>query len=230
MKKTIFALLFMSIFISYPSFAAFILNGTRYIYNENDKNISITINNESKETYGGQIWVDNINKSDNSVSFIAIPSFFKVNGNDNQIIRIMKTSEALPKDKESIFWLNVQEIPPKSKDKKSNIIVVAINTKVKLIYRPDNLSIKRLNAEKRIKLINENGNYYLENPTPYYFAITKMIVNGKTLSLRNKVNNKLGIFAPKTRVKLTSINLNSKSKIKIDAIDDYGATNQYEIN
>ncbi|WP_305464154.1 fimbrial chaperone [Photobacterium leiognathi] len=173
MKKTIFALLFMSIFISYPSFAAFILNGTRYIYNENDKNISITINNESKETYGGQVWVDNINKSDNSVSFIAIPSFFKVNGNDNQIIRIMKTSEALPKDKESIFWLNVQEIPPKSKDKKSNTIVVAINTKVKLIYRPDNLSIKRLNAEKRIKLINENGNYYLENPTPYYFAITK---------------------------------------------------------
>ncbi|KJF85395.1 fimbrial chaperone [Photobacterium leiognathi] len=230
MKKTIFALLFMSVFISYPSFAAFILNGTRYIYNENDKNISITISNESKETYGGQVWVDNINESDNSVSFIAIPSFFKVDGNDNQIIRIMKTSEALPKDRESIFWLNVQEIPPKSKDKKSNIIVVAINTKVKLIYRPDNLSIKRLNAEKRIKLINDNGNYYLENPTPYYFAITKIIVNEKTISLKNKVSNKLAIFAPKTKVKLTSINLNSKSKIKIDAIDDYGATNQYEIN
>ncbi|PSV74400.1 fimbrial chaperone protein, partial [Photobacterium leiognathi] len=201
-----------------------------YIYNENDKNISITISNESKETYGGQVWVDNINESDNSVSFIAIPSFFKVDGNDNQIIRIMKTSEALPKDRESIFWLNVQEIPPKSKDKKSNIIVVAINTKVKLIYRPDNLSIKRLNAEKRIKLINDNGNYYLENPTPYYFAITKIIVNEKTISLKNKVSNKLAIFAPKTKVKLTSINLNSKSKIKIDAIDDYGATNQYEIN
>ena len=41
------------------------------------------------------------------------PPFFKVGAKQKQIIRIMKTDSSLPTDRESLFWLNVQEVPPK---------------------------------------------------------------------------------------------------------------------
>ncbi len=40
------------------------------------------------------------------------------------------------KDRESLFWLNIQEIPPISSADDSNVLAVALNTQVKLIYRP----------------------------------------------------------------------------------------------
>lgn len=41
--------------------AAFVLNGTRFIYEEGKKNTSFTVTNEADKTYGGQVWIDNTN-------------------------------------------------------------------------------------------------------------------------------------------------------------------------
>lgn len=50
----------------------------------------------------------------------------------------MNTVSNLPKDRESLFWLNVQEVPPKPevKDGEGSVLAMAMNTRVKLIYRP----------------------------------------------------------------------------------------------
>ncbi len=69
-----------------------------------------------------------------------------------------------------LFWLNVQEIPPKPKASEGNVLAVAVNTKVKLIYRPKALVEGRRNAEKNLQIAHRGGEAYLKNPTPYYFA------------------------------------------------------------
>ncbi len=58
--------------MSQSAFAAFTLNGTRYIYNGDMKNISIEIDNASKSTYGGQVWIDNLDKGNDEVSFYTV--------------------------------------------------------------------------------------------------------------------------------------------------------------
>ncbi len=74
------------------------------------------MSNQSTENYGGQVWIDNTNQGDIQVYMIPAPPFFKIAAKEKQIVRIMKTDSALPTDRESLFWLNVQEIPPKPKN------------------------------------------------------------------------------------------------------------------
>lgn len=53
-------LLLISSLICFNAYAAFTLNGTRFIYDEGRKNIAIEVKNNSDKTYGGQVWVDNL--------------------------------------------------------------------------------------------------------------------------------------------------------------------------
>ncbi|KJG55375.1 fimbrial chaperone protein [Photobacterium kishitanii] len=226
--KLIVTLLLTLCTFSQSAFAAFILNGTRFIYDEGRKNISFEISNESKYTYGGQVWIDNVLLPKEDVAFVPMPSFFKVDGGQKQVVRIMKITDKLPKDKESIFWLNVQEIPPVNKDR-NNVMVVAVNTQVKLLYRPTSIIKGRENAESKMTLKKDGSSYFLHNPTPYYFAVTELKVNGKAALLSKELSNNLGMISPKSSTLLSGVKLAPSSKVIIGAIDDYGALNTYEV-
>ncbi|PSU14955.1 fimbrial chaperone [Photobacterium kishitanii] len=227
--KIMMTLLLALCTFSQSASAAFVLNGTRYIYDEGRKNISIEITNQSKETYGGQVWIQNTLQSKDEIAFVPMPSFFKVEGKQTQIVRIMKITDKLPQNKESIFWLNVQEIPPINKDE-NNVMVVAVNTQVKLIYRPTSIIKGRENAESKMTLKKEGAFYALNNPTPYYFAVTELKVNGKAIKLSKTLGNQLSMIAPQSSVLLSDVHLTPSSKVIIEAIDDYGATNAYKVN
>lgn len=122
----------VSFVLSGQAMAAFTLNGTRFIYEEGKKNIPVGVTNNSDDTYGGQVWVDNVSQG-SGVYMVPTPPFFRLDPKQTQIVRIMNPdSSSLPKDRESLFFLNVQEIPPKPKDD-GNHLAVAMNTRVKLI-------------------------------------------------------------------------------------------------
>ncbi|HBC0040406.1 TPA: fimbria/pilus periplasmic chaperone, partial [Salmonella enterica] len=54
----------LSLAVSGQAMAAFVLNGTRYIFEEGKKNISFEVKNESDRNYGGQVWIDNVRADD----------------------------------------------------------------------------------------------------------------------------------------------------------------------
>ncbi len=49
-------------------------------------------------------------------------------------------------------------------------MVIAVNTQVKLIYRPKGIEEARNDAENKLSVFKQNNNYVLKNPTPYYFC------------------------------------------------------------
>lgn len=213
--------------MSAQAMAAFVLNGTRFIYEEGKKNVSFEVTNKSDETYGGQVWIDNTNQGNDTAYLIPVPPFFKVTAKGKQIVRIMRTDRILPSDRESLFWLNVQEIPPKPKDADGNMLAVAINTKVKLIYRPASLRGGRKDAEKSIQIIHRGGETYLNNPTPYYFAVAAVKANGESIRLDDSVLKKLAQIAPKSEVPLGNVSLNGP--ISVEAVSDWGGTTDYSL-
>ncbi len=230
MNKTIVKLGFVSLLFlvtSSQTMAAFVLNGTRFIYEEGKKNISFEVSNQSTENYGGQVWIDNTNQGDIQVYMIPAPPFFKIAAKEKQIVRIMKTDSALPTDRESLFWLNVQEIPPKPKNIEGGALAVAINTKVKLIYRPKSLMKERKDAEKSLQIVRRGGDTYLNNPTPYYFAVTEIKVNGHNVRLKDSVLNNIAQLAPKSEVSLGNIALNGA--VSVTAVNDWGGLVDYSV-
>ena len=191
----------LSLAVAGQSMAAFVLNGTRYIYEEGKKNISFEVTNQSDRTYGGQVWVDNTTQGD-AVYIVPSPPFFKADAKQKQIIRLMNVNDSLPKDRESLFLLNIQEVPQKPKETEGNVLSIAMNTQVKLIYRPKQLVGKREDAEKQIQVVNRDGQTWLKNPTPYYFAITGVKENGKYITLPTSVAGAVARFAPQSEVSL----------------------------
>lgn len=220
-NKVIYMLL---LFMSTHSYASFVLDGTRYIYKGNEKNIPVQITNDSNRKYGGQIWIENTDQPANDIYFIPAPAFFTLSKNQTQIDSIINVNDTLPKNRESLFYLNVQEIP--LKNAANNSLQIAMNIRVKLIYRPENIMNKREGAENDINITQKDGEIYLNNPTPYYFAITSIDFNNKLVVFPQKTMDMLTVFKPFSQVAISNHIIKN---VSFTAINDYGAVIKYKI-
>lgn len=66
-----------------------------------------------------------------------------------QTVKVMYTgATALPKDRESVYWFNVLEVPPKPKDAQAdkNLLQLAFRTRIKLFIAR---AVCRVNLLKR---------------------------------------------------------------------------------
>lgn len=197
---------------------------TRYIFRGDKDALTITVTNNDKErTFGGQVWVDNIIEKDTRPTFVATPSFFKVKANGQQTLRIIMASDSLPKDKESVYWLNLQDIPPALE---GSGIAVALRTKLKLFYRPVALLEGRKGAEEGLSLQSRpDGRTMLVNTTPYIFAIGSLLDgSGNKIATDNETTQKLLMFMPGSEVQVKG------SVAKVVALDDYGELRTWIIN
>lgn len=207
--------------------AAFTLNGTRFIYEEGKKNISFEVTNNADQTYGGQVWIENSDARNSAVYLVPQPPFFKVDGRNKQIVRILMVDESLPKERESLFWLNVQEVPPKPADKEGNVLAIAMNTKVKLFYRPQAIAAGRQDAEKQLQVEQRGNTTWLKNPTPYYMAIASVSSNGREVKLPASAVSAISTLAPFSEVSLgTSVS----GKISVSAVNDWGGVQSWTLN
>ncbi|KJG02775.1 hypothetical protein UA70_21775, partial [Raoultella planticola] len=81
---------------------------------------------------------------------------------------------------ESVYWLNLQEIPPKAKDAE-NSLVIAIRSRLKVFVRPAGLDAQG-NTEAPSKLTWEmevaDGKRWLRatNPTKYHVSFGELTV------------------------------------------------------
>ncbi len=217
----VFSILSLYFFMTQSAFSALVLDNTRYIYKEEANSISGSVKNESGDDFGAQIWVESLS-NDEAPSFITSPSFFKIKSKGEQLFRIIKVSRDLPKDKESLYWFNLQEIP---QIKKGSGISLAIRTKVKLIFRPKQLLEGREGAESEMTIKHLPDGVWLVNTTPYIFAIGSLFNNeGKVVKLDRIAQDKLSTFEPGDR-----INITGKEVRKVAALNDFGNLEYYEL-
>ncbi len=77
----------------------------------------------------------------------------------------------LPADRESVFYFNVREIPPKSN--KPNTLQIALQA-IKLFWRPkaqENVSMKKP-WQHKVTLTRSGQEFTVNNPTPYFVVIS----------------------------------------------------------
>ena len=93
--------------------ASIILSSTRVVFEGNNKEASITVRNMGSDEILVQSWLDNNTPGATSASipFAVTPPLAHMAAQSRQILRILFKGAGLPTDKESVFWLNVQEIP-----------------------------------------------------------------------------------------------------------------------
>ncbi|MBY8610508.1 fimbria/pilus periplasmic chaperone [Burkholderia arboris] len=166
---------------STPAEASVVIGGTRVIYAAGEPEVTIKLSNEGQSPALVQSWIDagdaRSAPSTTKVPFVVTPPISRIDPAKSQTLRIVHTSEPLPTDRESVFWLDVLEVPPKpsAADADMNRIQLAFRSRIKLFYRPDNLKGKSADAPAQLgwRLTQVNGKPALEarNPTPYYVSV-----------------------------------------------------------
>lgn len=207
------------VFLSIPqSHAGVALGATRVIYPAEQKQVQLAVtNNDEKGNYLIQSWIENAEgKKDNR--FVITPPLFSMLGKKENTLRIIDSSnDALPKDRESLFWINVKAIPALDKAKENeNYLQFAIVSRIKLYYRPKGLAIAPEQAPEKLRFSVQNDKLVLNNPTPYYLTVTDLKIDGK--ALEHTIVPPMG----KTSVSIPSGG-GAGGDITYKTINDYGA-------
>lgn len=184
----LFTAIILSVFLGQPAltYAGVVIGGTRVVYlsNNADKSISV-FSKEEKIPYLIQAWVDPFNKEDKSKApYTVIPPVSRLEPSQEKILRIIHTKGvSLPDDRESVFWLNIKNIPPSASNKATNSLEIAVKTRIKLFWRPANIRLIPEDAAPKVKWRREGRNLIAENPNPIHISVMDVIVDGHDVPL-----------------------------------------------
>jgi len=167
------------------SHASVLIYGTRVVYNEASRDTLVRLSNEGKIPLLIQAWLDTGEDkpvAEQQVPFVIAPPVFRMNARQGQVLRISYTGEALPKDKESAFWLNVLEIPPKpTATGQRNTLQIAVRNRIKLFFRPTALAEgpKDLGSALHWQVTGagEHTSVTVSNPTPFFASFLDAYVS-----------------------------------------------------
>lgn len=161
--------------------AAVNVDRTRIVMAGSDKSLAITLTNQSKnQPYLAQSWIDDASGKRSESYLLALPPLQRIDGGKKTQVRIMAlpATDSLAKDRETLFYFNVREIPPKSG--KENVLQIALQSRLKLFYRPDSIKKKANDrSEEKITVTRQGGKLVLNNPTPYYITLAYLGIDNK---------------------------------------------------
>lgn len=215
--------------------ADIVISGTRIIYPESAKDVTVSMDNRGTRPLLVQTWLDDGRDSTNpqelKLPFIVPPPVSRVEPQKGQTVRITWLGQTLPKDKESLFWFNVLEVPPKAKESDNqSMLQLAFRTRIKLFFRPTGLKGEPTEAAKNIKWSQTRQGQKVvlsaKNDSPYYVSLASasLISGGKRYEIETHY---IEPFSSQT-MNVKNAPLTGNSKIIWQAINDYGGIDKYE--
>ncbi|AYV13682.1 fimbria/pilus periplasmic chaperone [Shewanella algae] len=225
MKKLILTCTLLLGALSTSANAAVTMDRTRVIFPGQNDSISLNVINTNKALpYLAQAWLENSQGQKVNSPFMVLPPIQRLEANSQSLLKIqaLPVAAQLPQDRETLFYFNLREIPPKSD--KANTLQLALQTRVKFFYRPSSLIPKKDEAKVRwqeqLVLHQELGRYRLENPTPYFVTVTEAQASGIS-----KTSDKLEpvMLAPKSSEVLNLTVKQLGQQPILTYVDDYGA-------
>jgi len=156
------------------------LAGTRIVYPATEREASILVKNQGSADIMIQSWMEpDARDTGADVPFAITPSLARMGGNKQQMLRVFYHGKGLPEDRESVFWLNVQEIPQQAKDE--NSLQVAFRQRIKVFYRPKGVTVTQAEAPMQLqwRLVSRDGTSQLEvqNPSALNISLGTVTLN-----------------------------------------------------
>lgn len=197
-KRRINGLLLLLIMASsVPAMASVVAERTRIIFSEGNTEESLQLVNSNSYPVAVQVWVDDgdlMATPEKAISpVLVLPPLFRLQPQAQRSLRlILSGASKLPLDRESAFWLNVYEIPPKATPKADDesSVTLALRMQYKVFYRPKNLPAPADSVSKALTFtLERNGDTALvrvDNPTPYYASLSALTL-GSAESLPDMV-------------------------------------------
>lgn len=213
--------------LQWPAGAGVMLGGTRVILGEKDREASIPVKNTGTTPYVVQAWID-AGEGRNKTPLLVTPPLSRLDPGMENILRIMRASGELPADRESVFWLNVKEIPEKSKEE--NVLQIAVRSRIKLFYRPSKLPGKSEESRSQLKWAVSAGAQgqgtvlKVGNPTAYHVTFTALNIDGGQQLINADMVPPFGEMA----YPLNAVKTPQAVQVNFTTLNDYGGESPEE--
>ncbi|MCS8720705.1 molecular chaperone [Pseudomonas aeruginosa] len=212
--------------------ASVVVTGTRVIYPGEAREKTVQLSNRDAFPNVVQAWVD-IDAPDAppdqaDAPFLVNPAVFRMAPDSCQTLRIVYTGQGLPGDRESLFHLNVLQIPPRnSSHADRNQMLLMLRNRLKLFYRPAGIQGRPedLPGQLRFALVRRSAGWAVrvDNPSGYYasFASATLSVGQRRWRLRS------GMLEPRSHAEWQAETREAlpPGRVRLHAllINDYGA-------
>ena len=216
---------------SFHAAADIVISGTRVIYPQSAKDVTVKMENRGSKPLLVQSWLDDgrdsVNPQELKLPFIVTPPVSRVDPAKGQTVRITWTQQPLPQDRESLFWFNVLEVPPKAKEADSqNVLQLAFRTRIKMFFRPAELPGDPAVAAGNLKWSQQGATLMANNSSPYYvsMAAATITVNGKKIEVDSHTIPPLSNEVIPVKNMTSMVN----GKIEYTSINDFGGTEKHQ--
>jgi chaperone protein EcpD len=196
------------------------------------KEHQVNIINDSAGEYLVQSWIEDSDENTSDLPLVLTPPIFKLGANEQGFVRILPIANKLAKDRESIFFLSVQEIPRKS-ETDQNQLNIAVRTRIKVIVRPEQLNLSGLlDAAQQLswKVIEEDGKRYFQatNNSPYYLSLGHLkAVSGSASKMLDDRFNMTPPFSQQNYAVPNGLNVKNMT-LEFGIINDYGGLSEIQ--
>lgn len=229
------ALVLFTLLFSLCASSATWVNRTRIILSEQENDMTFSVFNEGDLPALMQLWSDRDNLLDRpetiKMPFLITPPVFRLEAGKSRAVRIqlLQQHKALPQNVESLFWLNVLEVPPKSASPAgSQILQMAFRTRIKLFYRPAALANVQLeNGVKQLAASQvpcaQSPCLRLKSTSPLHITLLAItLTNGTKISALPQD----GMIAPFSTLDIPLPAAHGAATLKeVTWVDDYGVAN-----
>ena len=209
-------------------FASISLSATRVIFDGSRKEANITVRNGGQNVLV-QSWIDSDQTEHVELPFAITPPLARVVANQQQLLRILYEGSGMPLDKESVVWLNVQEIPQTSAAD-INVLQLAVRQRVKVFFRPANLPGEAAQAPAQLKwaLKKDAGQTLLNvnNPSSYHVSLADLKV-GDTDKSELMIGATMIAPGEQKEFTLKHFTPGQSPNLLFRSINDYGAQDRY---
>lgn len=228
-----------------PARAGVIIYGTRVIFPAEQQEVVVRLENKGDRPALVQTWLDtgelDSTPQTAQTPFTLSPPIFRIEPHQQQALRLRYVGEQLPTDHESLYWLNVLEVPPRSANAEQNNLELAFRTRLRVFLRPRALPYPVGSAPAKLQwqLVPHGQGYALQatNPTPYHISVTTvdLLSDGKRFSKAPSKDANDGLLLPAGDVKLFVLPLlrnrpRGASSIEFTTVSDFGARVRHSAN
>lgn len=216
-----------------PARAGVVIDATRVIYPANRKEVSVSLHNTGQAPALVQAWTDTgdaaARPGEAKTPFALTPPLFRLDPAKGQTLRLIYAKTPLAADRETVFWLNVLDIPPRAPadPQAPNRLEMAFRHRMKILFRPQGLPGKPADAPRAVtwSIVRQAGRTMLEarNPTPYFvsFSTAEVAAGGSTATAAAEM---VAPFATKRfALDRPELHVGGPITVRYGFIDDFGA-------
>ncbi|MCS4230544.1 chaperone protein EcpD [Stenotrophomonas maltophilia] len=170
--------------------AGVVIAGTRLVFPAQESEVTLGLNNDAQRPALVQVWIDDGDQDtppeEAKAPFVMTPPLLRMDAGTQQAVRIRFTGPAQRVDRESLYWVNVLDIPPSSGEQDK--LELAFRSRIKLFYRPAGLPGEADGAHRQLRWsLQQRADglaVQVDNPTPWHvsFAAISLTVDGKVLA------------------------------------------------